>query len=846
MVELGIDTSVFERAAALLNRPLSPTALEKEQLQKGRQLPESEPARKPQAKAKGKAKAKAAPTIEPPTDEQQGSKAPAETSVEAQQDGADNRETVTNAVVDEAPSILAAVAELSGLQKDWKQKINSPSYRKAPVPRLNRKQPKTLTDEERHEKLGEIDALEQELEAAKAKAAEVTAAAQRATEWVSQKVGESESAAGGSCEDNDTHPQAHDYRHLAEERVKERRRKEAHERRERERRESLERQAKHLEAEAKAKELERITKERMQSRLREEKERQQREIEEANKQQQLREERAASVEELRVQAAKRVAEREEAMRRKAKEEVMSEAEERRRQEEESAAKAEEGRERTRLRMQQRAQEVRAKQLLEEEARQRRMQEDAAQAAERQAQAEISRARARARAAEFRQRCRDEEEERAFLQAEEAAIQEEWAQAALLERQQKRHWRTGEPPVSQSPRHIKQSASSDGRGEEAQQESRPATADSLSAAPPIKSVSSEAMANAPAMKKVAPIRAPGTEASKATKVPPRPPCDRSYSSQHKTPVSAGPKARSKPAQQGSNNMGKPRSRSLSVEAPAREGRSNAAQITDSSADGPIRCTVGFFGVNDIDYLNDEDNDDEIAVAAEEHVPRIAEVAQPQVRKTSSAESNRQRNSSRLASQPTKIPRAYSQPPPSRPPVMPGPVLGGSRPESPATPDSRYYDVPDYRLDSPAPATPLQRHDVPKDKVSSPLASPGAASNRSDPMDRRQQPQPWKQKAISVQPADFYLNKLKAARGHAPVNSGGSPVKKTSVPLAASEGSEAPAWGEGPKSYADMMRMRARVVEATQRQEEGAKFDRTNAVLQRVQQRAAQVPLRSAST
>jgi hypothetical protein len=868
MVELGIDTSVFERAAALLSRPLSPTALEKEQLQKGRQPPVAEASPKPKAKAKGKAKAKAAPTVEVPTDEQPGCIAAVEPSVEAKQDGVENHEFVVNAPAytagDNASSILAAVGDLSDLQKDWKQKMNSPSYRKAPIPRLNRKQPKILTDEERDEKLGEIDALEQELEAAKAKAAEVTAAAQRATEWVSQRVGESEVVVGGSCED--TEPQSVEYRQLAEERVKERRRKEAQERREREKREVLEKQAKHLEAEAKAKELERITKERMQSRLREEKEKQQRETDEANKQRQLREDRAAEAEELRLQAAKRVAEREEAMRRKAQEDEALEAEERRRHEEEAEAKAEEGRERTRQRMQQRAQETRAKQLQEEEARQRRMQEEAAKATERQSQAEISRARARARAAEFRQRCREEEEERAFLQAEEAALQEEIAECELIERQRKRQWRFGEAPASQQPRGNRKSSPCGSRGEDAEVErSRPARGDLISNPdpPPVKSVSS----NATAVNKAAPNRASSTEVSKAAKVPPRPPSDRSHASANPSKnavgaVSAVPKARSKPAHQGSSNIGKARARSLSVEiptrearsnsveVPVREGRSNLAQVTDSGGDGPIRCTVGFFGVNDIDYLDDEDEDCDMPVVAQQQAAPVTSGNKAPVRSTSSSDSTRQRKPAPQTSQPTKVTRAYSQPPPSRPPVMPAPIMPGSRPESPATPDSTYYDVPDYRLNSPS--TPVRRCDVnvAKEKVNSPLPSPGAASNRSDPMmDRqvpRQQAQPWKQKAISVQPADFYLNKLKAARGQAPANNGSSPTKKSAVPLAASEGSEAVAWDEGPKSYADMMRMRARVVEATQRQEEGAKFDRTNAVLRRVQQRAAQAPSRSAST
>lgn len=852
MVELGIDTSVFERAAALLNRPLSPTALEKEQLQKGRQVPESEAPRKTQAKAKGKAKAKSAPVIEPTADKQSvpGSPNGAESLMEPLHDIADQQETCHNGNAgDDAPPILAAVAELSGLQKDWKQKMNSPSYRKAPVPRNNRKQPKTLTDEERNEKLGEIDALEQELEAAKAKAAEVTAAAQRATEWVAQRVGESEEIAGSRDHETESHPQ--DYRDLTEERVKEKRRKEAHDRRERERREQLEKQAKHLEAEAKAKELERITKERMRTRLREEKERQQREAEEAAKQQQLREERASGAEQLRIQAAKRVADREEAMRRKAQEETALEAEERQRQEEENLAKAEEGRERTRLRMQQRAQEARAKQLLEEEARQQRLQEEAARAAERESQAEVSRARARARAAEFRQRCREEEEERAFLKAEEAALEEDIAHAALIERQRKRHWRTGDPPISQSPRYARQSSpvASNGRGDE-QEWNRPETGDLISN-PDAPAVSSDAAPKAPAVAKTGPSRAQSTEVSKA-KAPPRPPSDRSRANQKKIAANAAPKARSKPTDHGSNNTGKARARSLSVETtPAREGRSNAAQVTDASGDGPIRCTVGFFGVNDIDYLDDEDEEGDAPIVDEERTTPspsvLAAVAKAEVRRPSYSDANRQRNLAPQASQPTKITRAYSQPPPSRPPVMPATVMSGSRPESPATPDSGYYEVPDYRLDSPA--TPVRRQEVPSEKVKSPLQSPGAMSNRSDPtsMDKqapRKQAQPWKQKAINVQPADFYLNNLKAARGQA--TTGGSPAKKPAVPLVASEGSEAPSWGEGPKSYADMMRMRARVVEATQRQEEGAKFDRTNAVLQRVTQRAAQVPSRSAST
>merc|ERR1719482_1416680 len=86
----------------------------------------------------------------------------------------------------------------------------------------------------------------------------------------------------------------------------------------------------------------------------------------------------------------------------------------------------------------------------------------------------------------------------------------------------------------------------------------------------------------------------------------------------------------------------------------------------------------------------------------------------------------------------VARSKSQPPPSRPPVLPG-----HRPESPAS-SAGGDDPPEFCM------------------------SPGAASNQSDPASlgkaaARAQSQPWRQKKISVAPADYYLNLLKAARG-----------------------------------------------------------------------------------
>merc|ERR1711871_1556564 len=150
----------------------------------------------------------------------------------------------------------------------------------------------------------------------------------------------------------------------------------------------------------------------------------------------------------------------------------------------------------------------------------------------------------------------------------------------------------------------------------------------------------------------------------------------------------------------------------------------------------------------------------------------------------------------------IPRAYSQPPPSRPPALPS-----GRAESP-----------------------VDRGSIPGDGP----ASPGAASNHSDHIlgnpPPKAQAQPWKQKAIQVKSADYYLDLLKAARGHGGKSGKNKVGQSCDSP---SGGGGAQAWSDGGAGYAEQMRLRASVVEATQRQEETAKYERGYAALQCVQ-------------
>lgn len=876
MADLGVDASVFERAAALLARPLSPTALEKEQLQKGRSQPSERPrpAASPQRTApKAKPKAKSQPVAcDSPAPSQQpasetgiaaggGTSAAASphrgNSAAASPHGSEAAARIATpgepsaSNVTEGGSILAAVAELGGLQKGWKERLHSPSFRKAPVPRAPRQQ-KVLTEEERHDKLDEIDALEQQLQEAKAKASAVTAAANAAADFVSAEaarrgLGIDELGVDGEVPGEDGGKEKTEACRQAEERVKARKLQQAQERRDRERRESGARQAKQREAEEKAKALQRATKERMQSRLREEKERQDREREEAEKLRQERELRAADAEELRLQAAKRVAEREQAERLKAHEAAELEARLQRQQEEEAEFRALEGRERTKIRMLHLSQEQRAQQLAAEEERRRQLQVEAEAAAEQQVQAQLSQQRARARAAEFRQRSRLEEEERARLEAEEHAMEQAHAQAALLERQRKRHSRLADPVLTQpatsmpSPGYASGQPSPAGSGagvdmlpcREASPEPMPIQEVSVKqAVNRVKEVHEKGRQPDHPISKAVPSRAPRTElaAKSAARAPPLLPADRAA----RQPAKSGGEAqlqshaRAKPKRQSPSAKAERADGDMFIDAPTRQSRTVAATVTGGGDDEPIRCTVGFFGVSDVDYLCDEDEeaDDHCDPAAAP--PAVASAAPRAPVRSHSRDSYSSRHSTPEPVQPTPttaiaaevppatrvVSRAYSQPPPSRPPALPY-----GRAESP-----------------------VGRGNMPGGGC----ASPGVASNNSDPPAGRPakaQQQPWKQKTIQVKPADYYLDLLKAARGvgnKAPSVSKGKP----GAPFQKACAGEA--WSDAAVGYAEQMRVRASVVEATQKQEESAKYERGYAALQRVQQRALQVPSRSAST
>jgi len=126
------------------------------------------------------------------------------------------------------------------------------------------------------------------------------------------------------------------------------------------------------------------------------------------------------------------------------------------------------------------------------------------------------------------------------------------------------------------------------------------------------------------------------------------------------------------------------------------------------------------------------------------------------------------------------------------------------------------------------------------------SPGAASNHSDRSVGRpavqKQHQPWKQKAVQVRPADYYLNLLKAARGQAgkgaatgaaaagrnkasPASNASPITRKASGGVGTEAFDLDPAMekliNDGRTGYGDQMRARADELVEVQRQEENAR-------------------------
>lgn len=804
----AVDTSVFAKAAELLARPLSPTALEKEAMQEqsGAQqdVHPASPSAEPKAKAKGKAKSKPGTAASRKSISGRGAPSAAGPGTSGEGGG--------SAQPGEEGSILAAVDGLSLLQKDLKGKMSSPSFRniKAPVPKM-RREPRVLTEEERSEKLGEIDALERQLQEARGTAAAITAAAAAAVAHVESVAAAAGVAAGSeaeSCSDLDRGAPKGG-RQQAHERVRAQRRQEAQDRRERAEREAEERLAKQREAEAKVRELEKLTKERMQARLREERARDQQQQEEARRQGELREQRAAGAEELRQQAARRVAEREQLERQRAREAAEAEAEMRSRAEQENEARAAEGRERVRARMLQHARDRREQRMVEEEVQQRRREEESRGAFERQQAVYLSQQRARARAQEFRARARAEEEEQARLEAEMMAREQAMCEVAAHERQRRRHWR----------------ASGDGAPR--------------SRSPSCPSTSSGQ--HTPLSNGKAPPHRDGHA------VPPRPPSDRFQGRLLKKVPAPGAPRPDEPARRRDLPRGSaPANGQVAMDA----GRASPAPGEED--DGTVRCTVGFFG---IEGFHDEDDDEggpeleadgggQRPAAPSGHQPhpsaarRSGAASKPselQARHGSRGSSREAAPRAGSASGARAMPRAYSQPPPSRlvDPSHPVPGRGAGRVEF----EDDAVPLPPPRVDSVEP-------------YGSPSGQRG--SPKSDPTSARQQAaraMPWKQKAIQVQPTDYYLDMLKAGRGNGDKKAAPGGIAGGRGRGDDDSGAVAPAaWDDGAArgGYAAQMRQRASDVEATQRREEGVRQEKGYAVLQRVQMRALQAaPPRSIS-
>lgn len=426
-----IDVSVFSKMAELLARPLSPTALEKEEaVQNGKRIPKAKvPSRK--AAARPKAESKAAASVQAP--------GPTEMTIHEQ-----HQEEQFSSLEDKG--ILSAVSELSGLQQEWKEKMKHPSFRKGGPPRMKRPPaPAVLDEEERRQKMEEIDTLEVQLKEAKTVAAAAKRAAQAAEQLAEAAAKEAESGSEDGQISQSTEPKKDlpegDLQQQAEARVKARKRQEAKEKRDRQRKEVEEKRLRQAEAEAKAKELERQTKERLQERLRSERARERQLQEDMEREAEIKEQRSRQVaEELQQQALKRLADKEQADKHMADELARAEAEAKRQQAQENQARAEELRQKTRRRMQQYTRQQRDQSMAEQEARRKRIEEEAQVADERIMQAIRSQERAKARAAEFRHRERSEEKARAILQEEQHVRQQELAEVAQLERQRKRQWR----------------------------------------------------------------------------------------------------------------------------------------------------------------------------------------------------------------------------------------------------------------------------------------------------------------------------------------------------------------------------------------------------------------------
>mmetsp|Transcript_266 Transcript_266/g.898 ORF Transcript_266/g.898 Transcript_266/m.898 type:complete len:815 (-) Transcript_266:117-2561(-) len=800
-LETGIDASIFARAAELLARPLSPTALEKEALQTT-DATNQPPVDGPSTKAFVQESVATAPVKEVKTSEATG-----------------------GAALASAQCIGDVVAGLNSFQREMKEKLRSPSARKQGPPKIRRHDPKVLTEFERREKMSEIEALEKQLRKTKGQAgsssSQPTLASgaskapsrprSRAGSNASSQCPSAPSSARGTTaketplkdasREQDGHGSCNQevpagdvenkWKKQAEERVKARMLEEASARKEQRRRAEEEKQTRHQESEVRARELEAAARDRVQARLRDERKKEQQQKAEELREIKEREERAQRQEEHRLKALKRAAERHQAEERRALEEAMVEAEHKMKQEEESKAKAVELQERTRQRIQQREQEQLERRAAEEAQQRALAAEQARLAEEKLRQQQMSLERAKARAANFRQRLQTEEHERAKLEQEREEFERVNAEQALKERQNKRQWRLqghrSESPVRGAAQEAAAPPDAESTRTKGPPQQRKMPAAKLREHPR-EGVDAEHTALPP----------------KASVMPPKPP-------QRRGAAKAPQPARN--VQPAEFEIVEPLWRPDADE--------DSAAGHNCQSNGAVCCTVDFFGVGGV--LDDDEIDH---VSARRQVDAVLE--QP----ASGAGRKLPMLDTRLPT--SKLRRVGSSPhnrARSEPPPRPAPA-GCSRPNTASSTNSdRYLESQAETFEhNPGLDYPEDRFDLQMLMTASEDINPPQAPS---PQPARQKPA-WKQKAIPLQSNDYYLDLIKGSRA------------KPGVSQQAKPPSGGPsAWSEGPRGYASQLQ-RAADVQAQQNMEADRRMGRGFAVLQKVQQRALQAtPSRSVS-
>jgi len=838
MLDFGVDISVLAKAQELLARPLSPCVLDREEA------------------TSCEANAPTACEADAPT----ATKTSVAKALMVDTSDFDSQPTECASGVG---SILTAVAGLSLLQKEMKEKIKSPSHRKAGPPRIKRPEKKVMTEAERQEKNVKIEALEQQLRDAKGEgpAAVMEPDHAQSRSVASTPMGfaertldpqEADAAAetgscAGGCSRSDL-----DLRQQAELRVRERRRRESLERRRREQKLAEEQQAKQAEAKVKAEELARLSRERVQERLREQRAHEMENNEKQELERRERERAAESAEELRILALKRVQQREEEQRKKILDEERRQAEQRLHHAEANEARAAELQENTRRRMQQHARERRDRQAAQEEDLRRQEQEQDQLKAQQRLTAQVSQQRARARAAEFKKKAQVQQQQEAQMKDVELACERERAEALLAVRQHKRLLRASDvpPPQCFSRQASEMSVSQD-------------------AAP---------YAYAPSSLQHQVARVPSTESLDTQVTAPYSVSRASGGSVdgnsgvkqlplfHGQPTDNKRAMAVKPPLLAANRPPKvPPGARFNVETSAAGGMSGDHQHFSDPVvnggvhaidcptavvgeNGAVRCTVGFFGLGDYDAESQDGDCGEDACSDQPQAQEDAEIAKVVNLRQRAAPTpppppphNKLRPVRRSTpdapppvrsvgqSAPAAVQsRSSSQPPPARskplrqPPLArPAAARQKSTPVATEKEDARTRaavseppPVSSASTRAGTPGTSEQDSDT-AEPPRSPATVVNYSSNEAQPCKSAARVTPWKQKPVQVNSANYYLEMLKQARG-------GDVQSKNSA-----------------GKLAEQVRQRAVDVEISQQRAAGEMQERGYAVLQRVQKRAMQV-------